>query len=71
LAAHFRQTIDRKRYEDASGCVPVSCQDEWMRGYVVVWAVVDLGFDKLFSEPLVLGRLGEESPNKKKKSKYL
>jgi len=53
----LRQLVDRKRYEEASGMVPISVVPDWRRCYVVVWALVDLGFQEFVSEPLVLGQI--------------
>jgi len=57
IAVQVRQVIDRNRYEEASGVVPLTISPEWRRSYVVVWAMLDLGFDEFFGEPFVLGRI--------------
>jgi hypothetical protein len=57
LNVYFRQWIDRQRFEEGSGAVIVHVDKLWVRGYVVVWAAVNLGFDTFFSEAVLLGRL--------------
>ncbi len=53
----LRMEVTRRDYEGA-GCrtivAPMSCRDH----FVVVWALVDVGFEQWWSEPVVLGRLG-------------
>jgi len=51
------RSIDRKEYEKGGGSVRLIPEQERPRGYVVVWAAVELGFAEFYSEPLVLGRL--------------
>ena len=67
IPASFRQWVDRRRYEEGSGSVPVNAKREWGRSYVVLWAAMDLGFDTFFSEPLVLGTLGDSLQPAKKR----
>jgi tRNA A-37 threonylcarbamoyl transferase component Bud32 len=67
LPASFRQWVDRRRYEEGSGSVPVNAKREWGRSYVVLWASMDMGFETFFSEPLILGTLGDSPPMAKKK----
>jgi serine/threonine protein kinase len=50
------QTVTREQFE-GGGCLVIHPRSEWDTGYVVVWALVDAGFQSFFSEPLVLGRL--------------
>jgi hypothetical protein len=57
MAVPLRQLVDRKRYEEASGLVPLGVVPDWRGCYVVVWAWVDLGFQEFLSEPLVLGQI--------------
>ncbi len=54
---HVRLRIDRKSYEEGGGGRVLNVEDGWVGGYVAVAAVVDLGFEKFISEPLVLGRI--------------
>ena len=57
MVVQHHQMVDRKKYEEAGGMVPLNVIPEWQRCYVVVWALVDLGFEDFFSEPVVLGRM--------------
>jgi len=63
LAVHYREPIDRQSWESGGGSRLIHTQPEWAGGHVVVWAMIDLGFCILHSEPLVLGRL-EEPPKR-------
>jgi len=62
LTLYHRLPLDRQAWESAGGSrlLPVdpACSGAW----VVVWAVVDLGFRSWYSRPLVLGRLPSCSP---------
>ena len=49
--------IDRKSYEEGGGSRVFHAKTTWLGGYVAVWAIVDLGFDTFYSEPLVLEQL--------------
>ena len=57
MTSQVRQRVDRKRYEEACGMVPLNAVPEWQRCYAVVWALVDIGFQEYVCEPLVLGRI--------------
>jgi hypothetical protein len=54
--ALHRVTIDRESCEDGKYRL-VNEDPEWIGAYVVVWAVVDLGFRTFYGFPLVLGRV--------------
>jgi len=56
-----RVPIDRESWERGGGSWIVHTEPDWAGAYVVVWAVMDLGFRTFYSLPLVLGRLGERS----------
>jgi hypothetical protein len=56
VALH-RITMTGKTMELGGGSLPLRLKPEWVGCYAVVWACVDLGFRKFYSEPLVLGRL--------------
>lgn len=49
--------LNRKLWQDADGCHLIRVRDEWVDSFAIVCAIVNLGFDKLYSEPLVLGKL--------------
>jgi hypothetical protein len=57
LPALFRIPLDRQNWESGGGSRVIHVKPEWAGSVVVVWAVVDLGFRLLFSQPLTLGRL--------------
>lgn len=56
-----RVPVDRQSWESAGGSRSLCVRREWMGGWVVVWATVDLGFRLFYSPPLVLGRLWDAS----------
>ena len=62
LAALIRLPVDRKSYEEGGGSRLLHADPAWQGGYVVVWALVDVGFEQFASEPLVLGRLDVPAP---------
>jgi hypothetical protein len=57
LPALFRMPLDRQNWESGGGSRVIHVKPEWGDSVVAVWAVVDLGFRLLFSQPLTLGRL--------------
>ena len=61
LAAHWREGVTAAQWttEGAGRLIPV--EKGWEGSTVVVWAVVDLGFRKLFSPPLILGQIESRS----------
>ena len=61
LAAHWREHITAAQWaaDDSGRLIPV--EKSWEGGCVAVWAVVDLGFQKLFSPPLILGQIESRS----------
>ena len=54
---NFGCEFDRKRYEEASGVLAIPDSEARLSGLVLVWALVDAGFQLFFSEPLTLGSL--------------
>lgn len=54
-----RVPVDRESWESGGGSWVLHSERDWKGAYVVVWAVVDVGFRTFFSLPLVLGRLGD------------
>ena len=52
----MRRSVKRDLYESGSGIV-VRLDRATMDCQAVVWAVIDLGFETIYSEPLVLGSL--------------
>lgn len=61
VRAHQTFSLDREMYEKAGGYRRVVAKPNWLNSYAVVWAMIDLGFEKRYSQPLVLGRLGPRS----------
>jgi len=64
LTAYYRASVDRESWEADGASLLVETQPDWAGGYVVVWAVIDPGFETFYSAPLVLGVLGDESRSK-------
>lgn len=52
-------TVQRRAYETGGGQVVLPLRPNAQGGIVIVWAIVDLGEETFYSEPLVLGRLGQ------------
>jgi hypothetical protein len=63
LVPVLQQPINRKGWEDAGGSLKIRGEDSYWGGYVVVWAVIDLGKMTCYSEPLLLGRLAPLASN--------
>lgn len=61
VRAHQTFSLDRESYEKAGGYRRIVTKPNWMNSYAVVWAMIDLGFTKLYSQPVVLGRLGAQT----------
>lgn len=53
----FMREISRKEWEKMGGFFSFQPQADWNGKAVVVWGVVDVGFMKFFTPPLVLGKL--------------
>ena len=58
-------TINRPEWDAAGQSHEFSLQPEWEGHHVVVWAVLDLGFQIYYTEPLDLGRLAPEKKSRK------
>ncbi len=67
ITVHVRLPIDRKSFEEGGGSRLVHVDEEWLDSYVVVWAVVNLGFRSVCSEPLILGRIEASSKSTRQK----
>ena len=61
LAAHWRENISAAQWaaNGAGRLIPV--EKSWEGSSIAVWAVVDLGSQKLYSPPLVLGQIEPRS----------
>jgi hypothetical protein len=57
LAAHWREPVNTAQWtaEESGRLIPL--EKSWEGSSVAVWAVIDLGFQKLFSPPLILGQI--------------
>lgn len=62
----FTDPVRRKSFEEARGCRIVHLNPEWLGSYVVVWALIDLGFQTFWCEHLVLGRLEKPAAKTRK-----
>ncbi len=69
LASLIRLPVERKSYEEGGGSRLLHADHDWQGGYVIVWAVIDVGFEQFASEPLVLGRL--EAPAAKSSARWM
>ncbi|MFP6612530.1 MAG: AarF/UbiB family protein [Pirellulales bacterium] len=49
--------LHREQWETDERCHKLGVQEDWEQAYVIVWAVVDLGFEEFYSPPLVLGQI--------------
>ena len=56
VPAEYAVTILREQWNPAVG-QQVTLLPEWEGSYVLVWAVVDLGYQVFFSEPLEVGQI--------------
>ena len=57
LSLPFRDVVSHAMYESAGGCRIIHPQETPPGCQVFIWAMVDLGFTQLASEPLLLGHL--------------
>jgi len=53
----IEQTIQKRDYELAGGQYRLHTDPSWRGKFVVIWAVIDLGFTILHGKPLILGGL--------------
>jgi predicted nucleic acid-binding Zn-ribbon protein len=61
VAAHLRLEIRRPEWDRGGGSRLVRSEEAWEGASVVVWAIVDAGFQTFASRPLVLGRIERHS----------
>ena len=61
----YRREWDRQRYEANSDGVRLKVEPDWQGAHVVVWAVVDLGFQVFHSQPLDLGQIAPAKEKEK------
>ncbi len=53
----YRHQVDRRLCEEGYGAVLLPLDGNSAGAFVVVWAVIELGWETLYSEPFVLGQL--------------
>lgn len=72
MRVEFCDPITREQYQGASGSRDLHVKPTWAGCHVAVWAILDLGFGKFASEPLILGRLSApEAPKTNNITKWL
>jgi hypothetical protein len=59
ISVFHRVEIDRQQWEGEGASYALAAEADWAGAYVVVWALLDVGFRVYPSHPLVLGRLEE------------
>jgi serine/threonine protein kinase len=64
----FCVTIDRGVWEAGDKSRDILAEEEWEGGYVLVWGLVDTGFQVFNTEPVELGQL--EPPKEKKARRW-
>jgi hypothetical protein len=57
VPATWRETITRAHWNAGEPFRTIPAEKSWEGQSVVVWAIVDLGFVKLYSPPLILGQI--------------
>lgn len=53
----LKEVVPRQAYQNGGGCKTIRVINALRGGYVSIWAIIDLGFDVFYSEPLVLGTI--------------
>jgi len=61
VTADFQLDVDRAVWQRQGGACLLSLEPGQLGRFVVVWAVIDLGFQQFHSPPLVLGKLEARS----------
>lgn len=56
----FQVELTRSEWEKMGGFYTLHPEKEWGGANIVVWGILDLGFRKFATEPLVLGQLAEK-----------
>lgn len=62
LTNHLAFTIDRDTWDAGDGYRDLLTENEWIGCYVLVWAIVDVGFQSFNTQPLTIGQIEEEQP---------
>jgi hypothetical protein len=61
LQVSLKAPVNRELYEGAGGR-KIHPSHDANGFYIAVWAIIDLGFAKVTSEPFVVGRIGQRAP---------
>jgi len=61
VAADVQLDVDRATWQREGGACALPVEPAWLGRHVVVWAVIDLGFQQFHSPPLVVGKLEARS----------
>jgi hypothetical protein len=61
IAAHWRESITAEQWAVDGSARLIPAEKGWEGASVAVWAVVDLGYQKFFSPPLILGQIESRS----------
>jgi len=61
LSAHWRESISAAENAANGGGRLIPVEKSWEGSSVAVWAVIDLGTQRLFSPPLILGQIEPRS----------
>ena len=61
LAVHWREAVTAAQWTANGSNRLIPVEKGWEGSSVAVWAVVDLGFAKLYSPPLILGQIESRS----------
>ncbi|MCH8042887.1 MAG: hypothetical protein IID44_04135 [Planctomycetes bacterium] len=67
LATDARVELTRDQWNAAGGSHVMEIEAAWGGDYVAAWAVIELGFATLYSEPLLLGQLPHTRASKRRK----
>jgi serine/threonine protein kinase len=69
LSNHLAFTIDRNTWDAGAGYRDLLTEKEWIGCYVLVWAILDVGFQTFDTQPLQLGQLEAEEPQEEQQPK--
>ena len=58
--------LTRQEWNEAGGSYQLPVEAIWGGGYLAAWAVIELGFTTLYSEPLLLGQLPHTRASKRR-----
>ena len=61
LTVHWRESVSAAQWTANGAARLLPVEKSWEGGHIAVWAVIDLGPQKLFSPPLLLGQIESRS----------